>query len=396
MKIKKSTITIIFLLIPIFQPKLFTQISSLALLYSIFNIIVFAYLGYKVIGRGSKLPLPIIFWGIYRLYLLLVGIMNSNISGIMQWGYLTLMVANLMLIFEVYGMSNCENIIKYIAIITVVLIVINYLTLLIYPRGIIRSTFYDVEAGDYYLLGIKTQFTTMMFPALAASGLYALMMPAKGRNLLVVSVISCLATILNRSISTAIVGMLIFLIFIMLYKFLNIRYNEWICLSSCISVQILIVFYRIQNLLEGFIVNVLHKDATMSSRVNIWDNAIKLLNRQSVVKTLFGNGMFKNEEFVPYGIGFWQPHNQMLALLYPSGIIGTAIFMMLLYLLIKVSINTKEVQLLLMICMCVLILSVTEVYFDVATSYVPFVLTYYYQRFDPKGRKNRNYNIIRK
>lgn len=382
LRIKKERLIIFLLLIPIFQPKLFTQISILSNIYILLNVFAFSYLIYSIIQERGKLPLIIGIWFFYRIYLLFIGILNGNLTGIFQWGYLSIMVTSLMLIFELYGFSEFIKIIKYISLISILLLALNYFTLLKFPRGIIRSTFYEVEAGDYYLLGIKTQFTTMMFPALASSGLYA----SIKRNfesilLFVSSILCCLLNIFNKEISTAIVGIFICLGLIGISLIFKFKYNEWVSLIAACSLHILVVFFRIQDLLASFIVKVLHKDTTMSSRVNIWDSAINLLNNQNILKLLFGNGIFKNQAFVPFGAGFWQPHNQMLALIYSSGVFGTVIFLIFIFLLLRIRTNLDGLQFLVMICMCVLFLSITEVYFDVAFSYIPFILIFYYQKY---------------
>lgn len=380
-RVKRNILLIILLLIPEFEPKLFTQISGLSILYILMNIVVFLFLISKLIGHKEiKISKVIWIWLLLRFYMLLVGIVNSNLTGLMQWGYLTLMISNFMLLFEFYGVQYGEKIIKYIALIAIILLAINYLTLLAFPRGIIRSTFYDAEAGDYYLLGIKTQFTTMMFPALAASSLYYIIKKNLYSKLLfLIAAIVCLLNIFNKNISTAIVGIILYLVFIVLSKIFKFRYNEWICLAVSICVQISVVIFRIQTYFGSFIEHILHKDTTMSSRVDIWNKILLIIRNQNNLKIIFGNGIFKNQEFVPFGTGFWQPHNQMIALIYPIGIIGTIFFLYFIYLLIKVKYKIPGVQELLIVCLCVMSLSVTEVYFDVSSCYIPFVLLYYYQ-----------------
>lgn len=382
MKIRINSIIIFLLLIPIFQPKLFTQIPAFSFLYIILNLLVFTFLSCKLILQGGRMPNIIGIWLSYRVYLLFIGIINGRVTGILQWGYLTLVITCLMLIFEIYGFSDFTTIVKFVAVISVVLLALNYYTLLIFPRGVIQSTFYEVEAGDYYLLGIKTQFTTMMFPALSASSLYMYIKRNWNSKVLFgCSIVFCLLNIFNKSISTAIVGIFLYIGLFAISHIFKFKYNEWICLVTFFVFNILVVFFRIQDLMASFIINVLHKDTTMSSRVNIWDSAIHLLNNQNIIKWLFGNGIFKDEAFVPFGSGLWQPHNQLLALIYSGGIVGTVFFITFIFLLLKVRKQLDGIQSLLMVCLCVLVLSVTEVYFGVAFSYIPFILMFYYQKF---------------
>ena len=163
-----SNIGIFIMLIPIFQPKIFTQYTITTLIYIVLNVGLLIYLLYIFYKKDLKISKPCIVWIIYRVWLFLCSLITNNLSGILQWGYLSIMVVDLFLIFDLCKKEKQEQLLNSIYRLSTILLFINLITLILLPRGIIKSTFYDVTDNDYYFLGIKTQFTTMIFPGLSA------------------------------------------------------------------------------------------------------------------------------------------------------------------------------------------------------------------------------------
>lgn len=394
MAIKKSSLLIFILLIPIFRPALFTQYSILVYLYISMNLIEFAFLCSKLFTKNGTWSKILVVWILIRLYMLFIGIINNNIGGILQWGYLSLMMSNLIMIFDFYGEKYFLDIVKLIALISVGFLLLNYLTLLIFPRGIIRSSnIYDSAAEDFYLLGIKTSFTTFMFPAIVSSGVYYILKKNAGSKiLLILAILSCLLNALTKSISTALLGIMLIIVLIALSSLLKFKYKGGIILLIALFAHLAIVVFRLQNLFEWLIVDVLGKDLTLSARVYIWNSALNIFINQNIINIIFGNGLFEQNAFVPYSGAHWQPHNQMLTLLYTSGLIGTLLFGLFILLLLRGNTANKATQFSLIVCTCVLVLSITEVYFDVAVCYVPFLFVHYLQK-KSSFIKNENSDI---
>ena len=375
----------LIMLIPIFQPKIFSQYNSTTMLYIIFNAVeIMCFLIYIIFFKEYKgVHWPVLIWIIYRIYILFVMLVTGNSGGILQWGYLSLMVTNLLFVCE-YALDNdIKNLLKGITYLGIILLVINFTTLLIFDRGIIRSTFYEVTEGDQYFLGIKTQFTTMMFPCIAASGaLYLMKKNKKNRMLVIISALSCCVNIFNKSISTAIVGIVIVVFMVFLRKFRKVKWNFKRLFVCAMAIQIAIVYFNIQQYFSTFIENYLHKDASLSSRVFIWESAKKLISEESILALLFGNGTFNLNAFVPHAGGLWQPHNQLLVWIYTTGLIGTLIVFLFIMMFGNWKTEKNEVYYYLsIVAFSVSFLSVSEVYFDVAVCYVPFMLLYYIGKY---------------
>lgn len=377
-KKRRECFLILTLLVPVMEPKLFTQFSFLVYLFSFLNIAVFAYLFTMLLLSEKKISILFYLWITYRAYMLVVSLFNGKFEGLMQWGYLTLMISNCILVFERFRYSYCE-IIKAIYFISNLLLLCNLITIFLFPRGIIESSFYDVTAGDYYVLGIKTQFTTMMFPAIATA--LFLSVERNARNYIVVSAILCLANIFCKLISTAIVGFVLLLVLIFINYWKNIKYTGVFIILAWFICQVLFVFIKIQNFFADFFVEAFHKDASFSSRVYIWNVATSLLENSDVLHLMFGHGLYKNDFFVPFSGSMWQPHNQFLSIIYSNGVIGLFLFCVIIWLCLRGAFRRRSYEMMVTVCFLSLLLSLTEVYFNVASCWIPFICTYYYRQY---------------
>ena len=163
-------------------------------------------------------------------------------------------------------------------------------------------------------------------------------------------------------------------------KITKINFNSEFCILAPVIFQVLIVFFNVQLLFSSFFTDVLHKDITFSARTYIWQNAKELLINENLFSLLFGGGVAEHNEVVYYSGDYWQPHNQLLVCLFNSGIFGTLYFLYFLNLLLKQR-KGKQINTFyknnIIVCFTEMLLTVTEVYFDTAVCYVPFLITYF-------------------
>lgn len=371
--IKTKYILLLLMLMPIFQPKIFTQFAIPTLLYIIMNVCDFILLMKDRIEQGGlKVNKIIAIWIALRGHLLLMMIVNNSMENILQWGYQSLMVINLLLIFEHSKYSKLD-IAMTISILGTILLAINFYTLLAFPRGIIRSSFYDVTDNDWYFLGIKTQFTTMMLPTISAA-FYCFYSRKQKKQycLLVCAIAVCLANIMKKNISTAWMGMGLLLLLMLISKLTKIKFSYLPAICISLIVCILVIFVNIQQFFSFIIVDLLGKDLTLSNRVYIWNTAKDVIFNSNIWQILFGHGQVEN--FVMVGNSLWPPHNALLASLHNAGIVGTMGFYYFLYRLGFNRRNNTTQQCMIMIVFALLIMTITENYFVVAVSFIPFLL----------------------
>ena len=371
-KINKDFIIIIMLLIPIFEPQLFTQFNSTTAIYIIMNIFELFYL---ILKTNKHIPKLFIFWIAIRLYLFVICLMNNNFSGILNFGYLSLQVANLILLFNFcYKKNKLQVLIEGIATISFVLLLINYISLLLFENGIIPTSYWDNHDNDVYFLGIKTKITYYVFPAIAAS--ISIKNPFKRKKWFFLNIIISTLNILDKNIST---GILFLLGLIVIYFFKNKnRLNPKILLLIGFGIQFCIVYFKVYNLFSFIIVDILHKSINLSSRIYIWNNAIEYIKNSNIFNQLFGYGVFKGYAFVPYDSSIWQPHSQMLELLASGGIVGLLLMIgFLCFTVSKMQKGNETLNMLVLMTFLIIILSSVELYFTLAVCLTPFILIYY-------------------
>ncbi len=371
-KINKDFIIIIMLLIPIFEPQLFTQFNSTTAIYIIMNIFELFYL---ILKTNKHIPKLFIFWIAIRLYLFVICLMNNNFSGILNFGYLSLQVANLILLFNFcYKKNKLQVLIEGIATISFVLLLINYISLLLFENGIIPTSYWDNHDNDVYFLGIKTKITYYVFPAIAAS--ISIKNPFKRKKWFFLNIIISTLNILDKNIST---GILFLLGLIVIYFFKNKnRLNPKILLLIGFGIQFCIVYFKVYNLFSFIIVDILHKSINLSSRIYIWNNAIEYIKNSNIFNQLFGYGVFKGYAFVPYDSSIWQPHSQILELLASGGIVGLLLMIgFLCFTVSKMQKGNETLNMLVLMTFLIIILSSVELYFTLAVCLTPFILIYY-------------------
>lgn len=378
-KRENNALKLLLLLIPIFEPKLFTQYSALQGLYIVLNVFELVYFLVNLTRSNERyLNLPVLGWIAYCIYLLLPMTLNNNYGGLLQWGRMSLTVLNAILLFEYAYKSNFEKLVKALAAYGICLLSINLVSVFMFPNGIIEPELYYMRDNAIYFLGIKTAFTTMIFPTVAAAGTLFYMNRKKYRGLLAFSIIVSILNIFSKMISTAVIGCILIVLLVMANKLFKIDLPFPLLVLLAVLLQIGVVFFNIQDVFSNLFEVFFNKDATLSSRTYIWGNAKNLILSSDTLNLLFGSGMTKQYAFVPYGDGYWQPHNQLLVWLYTGGLFGTAMISGFFCLLSQWKARHNQLYIFLSIMsFAVLVLSVTEVYFDVASCYIPILLLHY-------------------
>lgn len=371
-RINKEFIFFMTLLVPIFEPQIFTQFVSTTIIYIILNIIEFFYL---LLKANNQIPKLFFFWIFIRLYLLVICLLNNNFSGILNFGYLSLQVANLILLFYFcYKRKKIQVLVEGIAIISFALLFINFVTLVFFENGIIPSSYWDNHDNDIYFLGIKTKILYYIFPAIASS--IAIKNSSKRKKWICLNLIVSIFNIFAKNVSTGIIFLLGLLVIYILRNKKNL--NPCALILIGFGIQFGIVFFKVYNLFSFIIVDILHKSMNLSSRVYIWNNAIDFLKNANIFNQIFGHGIFKGYAYVLYDSSVWQPHSQILDLLASGGMIGTILMISFLcFTVSKILKNNKTLNMLLLISFLIVILSSVELYFTLAVCYTPFILIYY-------------------
>ena len=122
------------------------------------------------------------------------------------------------------------------------------------------------------------------------------------------------------------------------------------------------MIFRLQNLFEFLIVDVLHRNLTLTDRVFIWDCVIEYIKH----KPLFGYGYeYKSIRLLKTNPISYHAHNQILEIIYQTGFLGLICISLIVYESIKSLNKYKSYKLskfLILSLFILLIMMLTEAY----------------------------------
>lgn len=344
----------LFLIIPFFKiPYLVQIIPALDLVYKIWQIIAGIIIVYVLVinSKYSKVINSIIFY-------LLILLFSSLINGInlLETILLSIQILFMCFIFD-YGIrKNSQKFLGVLEVFLFVLIVINLATIILYPNGMYVNA--DGYASNWFL-GYKNSHILYILPMLMFSLLknYSKNKKIDLKNCVYI-VISLISTILVKN-STAIVGLslicllLLFKPFLEKIRILNLK-NYFIIY---IIVFLGIVIFRVHNVLEFLIVDILDKDLTFTGRTYIWDSVIEIIKDKPILG--YGNCVYKFSQYIS------TTHNTILDILFKTGLLGLVAYIIIIKNTIKnfgESLNNNLKYVFLVITIALTIMMLTEAY----------------------------------
>ncbi len=375
---------IVFLII--IQPDIFTQFRITALLFAVFDLLIFAI--YFISLNKRKIPKSLFWWFVIRGYLLLIMVISGNVKDFDQWGRLTILVADVILIFEKYCYQNKSNdLISAISSVGALYLLINTITICIFPKGVFSSLF-----GEFYFLGTRVAFLKFVFPFVAIAYLQYIYYGSWRKFIIIVAL--SLYNILKFDVSTAIACMIVIVILLTFRK----RLSKFVTLKFAIIVtgllNIAFVFLNASNWFSWIIVNLLKRSVSLTNRTMIWGLALENIF-DTKAGFIFGHGIVNNGSFISmYGVD-WPPHNQLLGWLFEVGVIGTIALLVFLSSLDKKLDCTKDVYFIRTICFSILVSCISSSQLNSAGVYLCFIVLAYIKKMREEAL-SRSFNICRK
>lgn len=221
---------------------------------------------------------------------------------------------------------------KGISILLALYIVINYVTIVLYPQGMVSGEIYDTN----WFLGYKNGMIRIILPGLILNMLCSIheykKIVLKDFLLLFISLLS-----VYWADSLTSVLMLFILIFLIIYyqyvrilKFFSLT-NVFI-LTSTISV--LITFFSIQTYFSNFVSDYLNRDVTFTDRIYVWEFSLFKISLSPII----GYGYHNSEEWRSVlgfydimDVGFSHPHNFLYYCLLQGGVVYLALFFFIIF-----------------------------------------------------------------
>lgn len=319
---KKLLINIVILLILI-KPMMFEYINSINRIYFVFKIIIsfYIFVNYILNKKISKFTLVIIF---YHIVLLISTIINKG--ALIKFIGSAVNTIALVMFTEMIINKDVEMMFKsYISVLDIYLI-INTITILFFPNGLVKSE--DNISRIVYFLGIDNRFIFFYLPLIFFRFCYSFYKYDKLQKSDILVYMVCLITFIYKWTVGSLIGCVLYIIFIVFIidnKKLDKIFNLFTYIIGILIGNYLIVIKQVQTYFADFIINVLHKDPTFSSRTLIWERVVYWIKE----KPILGNG-YELESIITKKIhGANHPHNYILTILYRGGIIYFALFLLM-------------------------------------------------------------------
>ncbi len=337
MKVNKKLVRNILILAVLIKPMVFLYIDIIDKLYDALRIIVLIYIIVRYISMKKYSKFTLIA-GLFNLTLLVSTVINDG-DMIHCIGFI-INTMGLIFFTEIMMVEDIDLMFKSFIKLLDIYLVINTLSLML-PDGLIHN-FVSVTSLDgtvhtekriIYFLGIDNRFIFFYIPLIYFRFCYSYYKYDKLRKSDIFVYIVCILTLLYKWSVGAVIGLILYIPFIIYIvnrksKIINRVMNLFTYFGSILVANYLIVVAQIQFLFEDFIVNVLKKDPTLSSRTLVWQSTIKWIAK----KPILGNGYeFENIAKIKMH-GANHPHNYILQMLYRGGIIYFSLFVVLIIL----------------------------------------------------------------
>ncbi len=316
----------IFLLFPFFKITYFvSNFSKAELVYKILQIIATMIILFLVLKKGkySKIINYILF---YLLVFILATFLNKGeLSGSF---FLSLRTLVLCLIVD-YGLRNNTKIfLSAFEVLLSIFVYANFMSIVIFRNGMYTN---EIGYTENWILGYKNLHILYILPALLGSFLssYYSKNRLSFKNYLLLSI--SFLSLLTVNSSTSLVGVILILFYLLFYNLIN-KVNLFNIKNYFLIYIVLfmsIVILRIQNLFKFLIVDILHKDLTLTGRTYIWDYVIRLIKQ----KKFLGYGL-ENSSLRLNKTTYWRSyhaHDQLLEIIYKTGIIGLILYFIIMY-----------------------------------------------------------------
>lgn len=272
----------------------------------------------------------------------------------------------------IFSYKNCIQVISNLLLI---LIFINFYTIIRYPKGLYLDDLYS----NNWFFKYDNMHSFIYFPGLLLS---YLSMKYDKKNIVkfvLVLFMSTYCVYYCRSANT-VVAYTIFLLYLLLKKFMdNIEIlNTKNYFITYIILFFSMVIFRIQNIFDWLIVGILKKDLTFTGRTIIWNRVIEYIK----ISPIFGYGIEKGKTITAKlgNVYYAHAHNTFLDVLYKGGMVGFALFIYLLYIVVKKLYKYKkysEAKFTGMIILNILIMTVFEAREDRIGLYIILLFGYY-------------------
>lgn len=370
-KYMKYIILLAPLLLSLTSYAIFVDSFSSVLLVA--KIIVFLTLAFEVVSkkRISKFDIAtIVYTVIYLVSVFLNG--EDPVNGLKE---ITMVFSYVMIIKTGFegGKNNKEAFFKAFSDLFTVLLIVNAVLLIFYPKGLFGSYVMgeDVIGVDliktrYNFLGLDNATTPIIIVALAVWTITHSISKRK-KIFFILEALGLAGNILQLKSATLIVAvvMIVLLLILEQKKILQLDMKKIAIVVSVLFVVLVILGET--EIFSVIIVDILDKGASMTSRSHIWSEAIKFILEKPVLGHGIGNFAYVYEDR--------NAHNMYLQIVAQTGFVGMGILTVIMSMTGKVS-DKNKIRMMKICLLVFLICCLNEVYY-IYWLFILFGLLYY-------------------
>lgn len=366
---------LIFLIIPLFEPKIFVKIPLINYCFTGLSVVLLFFLILLYYRNNHHIPIKLLgLFLLFRIFMLIPSILGDG--DILSWGYLTIVVVDMILLFMLFRKNNLSILINALDIVIILYLLINITSYLL------TDGLYIGENGDHlYFLGIRTRFGEYAITGITLSILNFRQHNKKIRLIIEVSIAAL--NVIIPWVVTAIMVVLFSLALLSVYYLIRVKKTRVFSLSLILTAFTIFFILFDGYKLFGDLFVLFGKDPTLTNRTLLWEKGREIIKTNIV----FGFGNKNDGNFIFNNGRYWQAHNTILQLLYEGGILATiSFYIMMLSCTYGVS-KIKDINVCIILSSFILgfmVGTISEIYYYYSVFYVPIVLVFAYLNF-PRG-----------
>lgn len=321
--IYNNTLFCALIFIPFVEPLYFTQLILVDTIFLYWKLAAFVIIigAWSLHGKIDKVLLSLF------LFLVLDCVVTTINKGNISQMYINAITLFAMAIMFMSAAKNGSyRFVKVASITLEILIIINFLTIFLFPEGLYNFT----SVNHHYFLGSRNVMMRTIFPGVCFSILRSKIETNKLSFRTIVVMVATGASLVLVWSATALFAYALFCILLLLFRFRVIP--KWFTVKTCyifaVAVFLVIVVFKLQNLFSFIIVDILQKDTTFTGRTILWDAAMLNIAQSPII----GYGLENLQTIAAKLYRFTEYdscHNLFLDLLYQNGIVGFALISVL-------------------------------------------------------------------
>lgn len=327
----RKRISFFLLCLPLFISVDLSNISpvleTLVNICKVLSFIVSSYLYFTWI-KHNKISIQFVLLCVALCILLVSTILNKG--SIEQFCVVWGGFAAVCMLTDVEINKNCRRYIFVLCDVMTLLVLLNAISVLLFPEGIWKTRF-----EGYWIFGHRNNFG---IPILASLVLTSLRDSARNIKMSKRTILLCIAAaysvVMTWSASSIVI--VVIMIGLVILSSFNItpfvgKPAQWII--GYFVIDFGVVFLNIQQYIDSFIENVLHRSASLTGRVQLWDIVMSKIPEDPVI----GHGiqLSKNNGLTAFNPNFVHAHNGELDILYTGGIALFLVYLAFIIIVIK-------------------------------------------------------------